>query len=690
MDRKALDYEAELLNVDGAAPSWFRGTTNFRLRIDGGGVIRGGTQNVGEVLGCDLTALLGRNLITLVHPDDLPTARDAWIRVTTTAEETPPIRTRLALATGAWRWFEVTSWNVLDVPRHAVVIGEFRDVQAEVDAEAEQASTARAHQRLMKIFDEVEDVVMVGRLDHGLIYLNHAAQLVVGDKNTDPKLVSQLSSELRAFSLRVIEPTIRRLERWTGDLDVHVGGRPRIMATTVTPVAEGGPDDIYYGVIMHDVTADRTHTRAMAKQARRDPLTGLPNRLALMEHLDGCRTSGSPTAPVSVCFIDLDNLKIVNDGLGHSAGDRLLRAVGAQLLAQTGTLVARFGGDEFVVVHEGLTPAESTAAAEHLLIAIRRVQVLGIANHVSASIGVAGYRRDELDPERVIRDADAAMYVAKRGGRDRVAVFDRGMREVVSRRFFLESALRDGLAEDALAIHLQPIIALNEGDALSGFEALARWPVASPSEFIPIAEDSGLIVPLGRWAVDQALGALAQMTAISPEMADLRMGVNVSAHQLLERGFADMILGALDRHGVYAKNLVLELTESVLIDPRDDVDLVLLGLANAGVSLALDDFGSGYSSLGYLRRYPIDVLKLDTTYTQALLHDQGTRIIAEGIVTMANRLGLRVVAEGVETPEELEVVRELGIDWAQGFLLGRPAPVAEIVAGLAVDVCLAD
>ncbi len=690
MDRKALDDEADHFDVEDDALSWFRGTTNFRLRIDREGIVRGGTLNVGEVLGCDLTALLGRKLTNLVHPEDLPAAREAWIRITTTAEETAPIRARLALSAGGWRWFEVTSWNMLAVPRHGVVIGEFRDVQAQVDAEEDQASTAQAHQRLMKIFDEIEDLVMVGRLDHGLTYLNHAAQLVVRDPNIGTQPESQLASELRSFALRVIEPTIRRLERWTGDLEIHVDGKPRIMATTITPVAEGGPDDIYYGVIMHDVTADRSHTRSMAQQARRDPLTGLPNRLALMEHLDACRTSGSPTATVSVFFIDLDNLKIVNDGLGHSAGDRLLRAVGTQLVAQTAALVARFGGDEFVVVHEGLTAAESAAAAEELLDAVRRVQVLGIANHISASIGVAGYQRSELDPERVIRDADAAMYVAKRGGRDRVAVFDRTMRAVVSRRFFLESALRDGLAEEALAIHLQPIFALNEGDVLSGFEALARWPVASPSEFIPIAEDSGLIVPLGRWAVDQALGALAQLVAISPELAELRMGVNVSAHQLLERGFIDMILGTLDHHGVLAANLVLELTESVLIDPRDDVDLVLMGLADAGVSLALDDFGSGYSSLGYLRRYPIDVLKLDTSYTQALLHDPGTRIIAEGIVTMANRLGLRVVAEGIETAEQLEVVRELGIDWAQGFLLGRPAPIAEIVAGLAVDACLAD
>jgi len=665
------------------SPSWFRGTTTFRLRLAADGTIEGGTLNVDEVLGRPLPELVGTTLSAIIHPDDLEGARDAWTEVVTTAARTAPHRVRLAPADGAWRWFEATSWNVLSVPELGVVISELRDVHDQVEAEQVQLAATRAHDRMIKVVDEVDDMVMVGRLDIGLVYVNEAAAGILGPDAVGQTLRSRLRPGLAVFAAEVIEPTIRRLERWTGDLEVLVDGKLRTLATTVTPVLDEDVDDIYYGVIMHDVTEARTHAQVLAGQARRDPLTGLPNRLALMEHLVSLRDRGNDGDVVSISFIDLDNLKVVNDGLGHGAGDRLLRAVGSVLLEQPGQIVARFGGDEFVIVHEGLSEGEAARSARAMLRAIEGVEVPGVSSHVSASVGVSACRRGDLDPESIIRDADAAMYVAKRTGRGRIVVFDDTMRQVVARRFHLESALREALATTGLSLHLQTVVDLTRGDRVSGFEGLARWNAAPPSEFIPIAEEAGLIVPLGRWALHEALASIHRINGLHPDLAELRMGVNVSGHQLIEPGFASMILDGLAEHEVPAEHLVLELTESVLIDPRDEIDDVLRTLRDRGVSLALDDFGSGYSSLGYLRRYPIDVLKLDTTYTQALLTDPGTRIIAEGIITMASRLGLRVVAEGVETPDELELVRDLGITWAQGYLLGRPAPIPQVEADLA-------
>ncbi|CAN5731972.1 hypothetical protein BH10ACT1_BH10ACT1_00200 [soil metagenome] len=665
------------------APSWFRGTTSFRLRLALNGIIEGGTLNVDEVLGRPLTSLTGTSLASLVHPEDLDGARTSWAALTTTDDPTPPRRLRLSLVGGGWRWFEVTSWNVLNVPELGVVISEFRDVEDQIAAEKARLAASRAHDRMVRVVDEVDDMIMVGRLDVGLVYVNESAARIVGPDAVGKTLRSRLRPELNVFAAHVIEPAIRNLERWTGDVDVYLDGDRRTMATTVTPVVEDGHDDVFYGVIMHDVTEARQHAIAMADQARRDPLTGLPNRLALMEHLEGHRSDGRPQERISICFIDLDNLKVVNDGLGHSAGDRLLRAVGAELLAQPGEIVARFGGDEFVVVYRDLSDAEAVHAAQSLLTAIEGVHVPGVSSHVTASVGVASCARRDLDPEGIIRDADAAMYVAKRTGRARIVAFDDAMREVVSRRFSIESSLRQALDDERLELHLQPVADLMNGDRLSGFEGLARWSEAAPSEFIPVAEDSGLIMPLGRWALHAALASQRRMGQIAPELSQLRMGVNVSGHQLQQPGFNAMVADALAEHEVDPETVVLELTESVLIESRQEVDRVLRDLRDLGLSLALDDFGSGYSSLGYLRRYPIDVLKLDTTYTQALLTDPGTRIIAEAIVTLASRLGLRVVAEGVETPEELEVVRELGITWAQGYLLGRPAPMSEVEAGLA-------
>ncbi len=553
------------------------------------------------------------------------------------------------------------------------------------DAEGERDGPVAAHDRLLRVVDEVGDMVIIGCLGRGVVYANAAARALFPHDPVGHRLPDLLPDLLRATAENDIIPVLTRLERWTGDFEVPAdasgGPGPLVLALTVTPVVQEGTDEVYFGVVMRDVTAERRHAEVLARQAREDPLTGLPNRLALMEHLAHRRDHGAPDAPVSVCFIDLDHLKVVNDGLGHSAGDRLLRAVADRLTERSAALVARFGGDEFVVVHEGLSPDELATEARELLSAIERVHVFGVSTQVSASVGVATVRRDRLDPEAAIRDADAAMYVAKRSGRARVAHFDDSMRATATRRFVLETALRRALAHEDLELHLQPVIDVASGE-VSGYEGLARWDAATPCEFIPVAEESGLILALGRWAMRTALASAAQVRDLGPATHDLRFAVNVSSHQLLDRHFAPMVLETLEEFAVPPGAVVLELTESALIDPRDDVDHALRGLRDAGVSLALDDFGSGYSSLGYLRRYPIDILKLDTGYIQGMLVDPSTRIIAEAIVTMAHRLGLRVVAEGVETAEQLALVRELGIDWAQGYLLGHPATVEDVVADL--------
>lgn len=653
---------------------WFSGTTSFRFRLDADGVIRGGTMNVAEVLGRPLVELLGQPMREFAHPDDLEVAQRAWEQITAGSGEPVDARTRLALADGSWRWFDSTSWNVLRNPRYAAVIVEFRDVQALVETEQARVETARDHDRLVRIFDEVDDLVMVTHLGVGVVYLNRAADEAFGPAR-DPQgnlLVDHIADDLRRFVLGTVLPDLERMERWQGDIEVPgLRGGPRIFATTATPVGRDD-DQIYVGVIMRDVTTERNHARELAAQARRDPLTGLPNRLGLMEHLERCRRDGSAAGAVTVCFIDLDNLKVINDGLGHGAGDLLLRAVADQLDASSAALVARFGGDEFVVVLEDHDHGQADAAAHRMLDALGRVDVVDVVSHVTASVGVASCDRNELDAERLIRDADAAMYVAKRSGRAQVVTFDEAMRQSVARRFTLEASLRRALADGDLEMRYQPIVTVADG-RVSAYEALARWDLAAPSEFIGVAEDAGLIGQLGEWALNEALAAASRL-------GEHRMGVNVSADQLLDASFPKMVLDAVARAGIGADRLVLELTETVLIDHRDDSTRVLGELHDAGITLALDDFGSGYSSLGYLRRYPIDVLKLDNTYTQALLTDPGTRIIVESVLTMARRLGIQVVAEGIETTEQLAAIRELGVDRAQGYLLGRPAPVEELLA----------
>jgi len=555
-----------------------------------------------------------------------------------------------------------------------------RSVIVSVQDVSEEVHTSQAHARLIQVVDEVDDVVIVCRVDDTIAYLNQAARRYLGDDAVGQLLKEFMPAPVRELTEGAIEPRIEDNLGWKGDLEIpDLQGRIRTMDTTVRPVVDPSSLELHVGITMRDVTAQRAHERDLAHQARHDTLTGLPNRFALMELLDAQRLEGDPDEDVAVFFIDLDNLKIVNDGLGHSAGDRLLVAVSDELqrAARDGDTVARFGGDEFVVVCHGIG-AGVLDRAHRFLDAVQRAEVRGVSNHVSASIGVATATRAGSDAERLIRDADAAMYAAKRAGRARCAVFDEPLRERVSRRFQLEAALRSTIEDDALGVWFQPIVGVADG-AITGVEALCRWDQGSPADFIPIAEESGLILPLGAQVLATSLRSAVDLRHAHPHLDELRVGINVSARELDQPDYADRTLEIIGASGMPVEQVVLELTESVLIDPRDEVAATLRTLRDAGVSLALDDFGSGYSSLTYLRRYPLDVLKLDISYTQAMVHDPETRVIVEMLVAMANRLGLRVVAEGVETQEQLDLVEQLEVTWVQGYLVGRPAPVDQLM-----------
>jgi diguanylate cyclase (GGDEF)-like protein/PAS domain S-box-containing protein len=541
--------------------------------------------------------------------------------------------------------------------------------------------TSRAHDRLLQSVDEVSDVVMVGQLTGAITYVNRAGRRFFGHRAVGRSLRDHLHPSVQVLTDAIIVPALLEHGHWSGDLEVpDVDGVVHVMSTNVTLVRDVDPSELQVGVTMRDVTERRRHERDMARLARHDPLTDLPNRFALMERLEQWCLGGEPGDHLSVFFIDLDNLKIINDGLGHSAGDRLLAAVAAELERTAGPdLVARFGGDEFVIASEQTSPDDVLGRAQEFLAAVERAAVLGVSNHVSASIGVTVAARSTADPERMIRDADAAMYSAKRAGRSQVALFDAPLRQTVARRFQIEAGLRDAIADDELTLHLQPVRSMATG-ACTGVEALCRWADVAPSEFIPIAEDSGLILPLGSAVLRKALQEADQLRRSDPSLAEMRIGVNVSARELDLPDFADRALRTIAEGPIPAEHVTLELTETALIDPREEVDQTLRRLKDAGITLALDDFGTGYSSIGHLRRFPLDVLKLDISYTQGMAHDPETRVIVEALLLMADRLGIRVVAEGIEDEAELAVAAELGVAWVQGYLLGRPAPVDELTA----------
>jgi diguanylate cyclase (GGDEF)-like protein len=422
----------------------------------------------------------------------------------------------------------------------------------------------------------------------------------------------------------------------------------------------------------------------LSHQALHDPLTGLPNRALLTDRLAHALTVSSDPGTVGLLLIDLDHFKLINDSLGHSAGDQVLMAVAARLAGNvsSGTTVARFGGDEFVVVCEGLTDAEDilTLAREVGALVAQSVEVVDRIVTVTASVGVA-MSRHASRAEDLIREADTAMYVAKELGRDRCHQFSEGLRQQVTRRLTAENELRAALGRGELRLVYQPIVDLTSGRTV-GAEALLRWDhpalgAVSPLTFIPIAEETGLIMSIGEFALEQAC---RQAVAWRDQGRVVRVSVNVSGQQISDADFAAVVAAMLTHTRLPADLLCLELTESVLMSDATRTISSLAELKSLGVTLSVDDFGTGYSSLAYLQQFPVDELKIDRAFVNDLTARPDQRTLVSAMVAMGKALGLHTVAEGVETTAQLNILRELGCDLAQGYLFAAPQTPRDVTA----------
>ena len=427
----------------------------------------------------------------------------------------------------------------------------------------------------------------------------------------------------------------------------------------------------------------------LVRHAHNDDLTGLANRFVLLDRLENALARASRSdGCVVVIFIDLDRFKVVNDSLGHDAGDQLLIAVGQRLVGEVrpGDTVARLGGDEFVILCEGSSD-ESGAwqLAERLRNAI--VQPFDLAGRevtVSMSAGLAIARGgDATSADGVLRDADLAMYRAKELGRDRIEAFDEAMRRAAAARLERESALRRALAEGEIAVYYQPILALASSTVV-GVEALVRWvqedgTVAVPDEFVPLAEDSGLIAALGAIVLMDACFEVASWNASRADRAPLHLSVNLSARQLEREDLAQVVEDTLSASGLDPSLLALEITESTLRDAaaaRAALDV----LKRLGVTLVVDDFGTGYSSLLYLRRLPVDVVKIDKSFVAGLRENDEDTAIVSAVARLAGALGLRTIAEGVETAVQRDALIELGCEFGQGYLWSVPLTARDMHA----------
>jgi diguanylate cyclase (GGDEF)-like protein len=418
--------------------------------------------------------------------------------------------------------------------------------------------------------------------------------------------------------------------------------------------------------------------------ATHDPLTGLPNRGVLLERLERAlaRADGGH---VAVLFVDIDNFKLVNDSLGHKSGDEVLCEMARRIGGCVGPddTVSRFGGDELVILHPGAAGDSDDRLGMRILAALSEpVVVAGREVAVGASVGVASCRPGAQPAEQLLRDADTALYAAKHRGRARMERFNDELRARALRRVQIESDLRAALRDEQLAVHYQPQVNLQTGH-LVGLEALARWRhpllgTVSPAEFIPIAEESGLIGELGRQVLRTACRQLALSRAASPEHR-FTMTVNVSPRQIDEPGFVAEIQRVIDERRIPPESLCLELTESALMNPEGDTVAVLDRVRALGVYLAIDDFGMKYSSLARLRSLPVEVLKIDRSFIDGLSTEPEDTAVVSSILSLAFAMGKHVIAEGVERPDQAAALRSMGCAVAQGYLFSQPVEPAAIL-----------
>ena len=478
---------------------------------------------------------------------------------------------------------------------------------------------------------------------------------------------------------------LRSASPWQGEADILVrDGAPLPMLIRASPIRDEAGGTVGSVVICTDLTQHRATEARIRHMAHHDALTGLPNRVLFGERLNAALEAvQTDAAGFALLCLDLDRFKDVNDTLGHAVGDRLLRAVAGRLTACLGAddLVARFGGDEFVVL-QSIPPGGETAGelAERLIADISRPYVVD-AHHVSVgvSVGITLAPLHAAEPGRLLRFGDMALYDAKARGRGQARLFTQEMDIALRQRSDLEQDLRQAVAAEALHLSYQPQYALADG-ALVGAEALLRWhdPArghVSPAEFIPIAEDCGLITVLGAWALRAACREAADWAQ------PLSIAVNLSPVQFRTTDLVGLVGGVLAETGLDPARLELEITEGVLLGDSPDTVAMLAGLKALGVRIAMDDFGTGYSSLSYLRRMPIDKLKIDQSFTRALGTDPAARPLVRSIIGIARDLGIASLAEGVETEAHAQMLREEGCVAVQGYLFGRPM-TGEAFAGL--------
>jgi diguanylate cyclase (GGDEF)-like protein/PAS domain S-box-containing protein len=641
-----------------------------------------------QVLGYLPEVLLGSETGVIVHDDDIEDVRASVVAAVERPGATAEFSIRVRHANGSWRWLDGIVTNLRDDPAVRGVVVNARDVTERRGRLERQAAIAQLGR---DVFSETSlDAVvesatsLISRTVPGCVC--RIVGVVAGDHE------APLSGS--ATEMPPCEPA-SDAGRLSAEFRIAVGDpvQPVAHIEVCTDGPPGREDREFVEGVAGILSSAIVRTRAeeaMRHQALHDPLTGLPNRTLFNDRLEHALTRRARVGGyVAVMVVDLDGFKNVNDGLGHLTGDALLIAVADRFDAQLRDFdtIARLGGDEFAILVDDLdAPDQAGSVAQRVLDAlVNPLDLRDGAVAIGASIGIALADRPDTNADRLLSNADAAMYRAKRDGKGRYCVFEAAMHTAAVERMNLEQALRSALNERALTVHYQPVVDTLTGEVVS-FEALARWPhptrgFVQPDLFIPLAEDSGLIIDLGRAVLAQACQQAQQWRTRFPQLR-LSISVNASRLQLAHPSFVDHVADALAITGLDPTALTLEVTESVLAGEAGRIIAALDALRRTGIRIAIDDFGTGYSSFAALAELPIDILKIDKRFIDNITRDNQGRGFVNAIMQLAQTLQLDTIAEGVEQPAQRQALADLGCTHIQGYLYSRPMPAAQTISYL--------
>ncbi len=633
------------------------------------------SPTVRRLLGREESVVLGRPLTDLVHRPDQVHLRRLLAAPANLSGNGSPVEVRLLHGSGELRWFEVEARDLTNENEVQGLVITARDIS---DRKRAEAQLLRSEARFRLMVQNSSDVVAIVDEDSLITYVSPSIERMLGYTPPDilGRNVYELLSITEAERLRAIE--VAELSGTRVEVRVQgLDGRVHALEVGITDMrAQPEVDGIVLNI--RDVTERKSLEDDLRHQALHDDLTGLANRALFADRVRAAVNSGSRGSElVAVLFVDLDDFKLINDSLGHVVGDQVLVAVAdrIQQCLSLSDLAARLGGDEFAVLLTAVhAEAEIVEVADRIREAVGRP--LKLADHefrLTASVGIAIDQNGDRSGEDLLRSADLAMYQAKQDGKDRHEIFEDQMEVMAHAELELKNALLRAIAENEFVLHYQPIVDMATSQIV-GVEALIRWEdpnrgMVNPASFIPVAEETGLIRPIGMWVLAQATHDLARWQAMG---FDLYCSINVSGRQLSEEGFADRFSAKIAASGVDPRSIVVELTESVLA--HEGVNEIFQRFHEQGLRLALDDFGTGYSAFQYLQTFHIDIIKIDRSFVQAMNTDADAGVV-EAVLDVSRRIGAKTVAEGIEDATEHQYLKQLGVEMGQGYYFSRPVPI---------------